>query len=449
MNRSGYQSFGNLDRRPRPVLDPDEATAMLRKGVAEPGSLLAFGNGRSYGDSCQNRRGWLIDMRSCNRILAFDPESGLLDAEAGALLSDIIDHVAPTGYFPPVVPGTRFVTLGGAIANDIHGKNHHRRGTFGCHVEELTLLRSDGSERICSPVADRTLFEASIGGMGLTGLITRAKLRLMRVPSLTIREAVRPLSTLAEYFEVAQAVDRDNEYAVAWIDQLAPGSACGRGVLITGNHTDEPAVEPRSNAGGLSVPFELPFGLVNTTFVRLFNFTYRAAKLRSRLPRLSNHKSFFFPLDGISNWNRLYGAAGLYQHQSVLPEEDALQAVSDLLRIAREAGQASFLTVLKRFGKRPSPGLMSFPRPGYTLTLDFPNRGTATLALLKKLDEITIAAGGAVNPYKDARMDPHTFAASFPKWTELEAARDPAFMSDFWARTAMRLASRPLPVAAE
>lgn len=212
--------------------------------------------------------------------------------------------------------------------------------------------------------------------------------------------------------------------------------------MITGNHARYGARAARAAQARLSVPFQPPFTVLNRPFLRAFNTAYRWRKGSASGVRQTGYQGFFFPLDGVSNWNRLYGPRGLFQHQSVVPDEAARKAISELLAAARGAGQGSFLTVLKRFGALRSPGLLSFARPGYTLTLDFPNRGAATLALLDKLDAITIDAGGAVNPYKDARMGAEVFAASFPDWRQLEAVRDPAFMSDFWARTAQVLLNR-------
>ena len=427
-----------------------EAVALLKRaGSAAPGSLLAYGNGRSYGDTCQNPTGRLVDMRGMNRILSFDAASGDIEAEAGVLLSDIIACAAPHGFFPAVVPGTQFVTLGGAVANDVHGKNHHRRGTFGCHVVSLTLLRSDGRSYLCSANENPGLFTATIGGMGLTGLIVSAKVRLMRLPSLDVIEQVTRFRDLAEYFDLAEAADAVNEYAVAWIDQLAGGSATGRGLLLTGNHAEHGVRAAAATGGRLGVPFQPPINLLTRPFLKVFNVAYRWGKGRAVGPRRTPYHGFFFPLDGVQNWNRLYGPKGLFQHQSVIPEETARQAIPNLLASARDAGQGSFLTVLKRFGAQHSPGLLSFPRPGYTLTLDFPNRGPATLALLERLDAITVAAGGAVNPYKDARMGPETFEASFRDWRRLEALRDPAFVSSFWARTALKLGGCQRQQAAE
>ncbi|RUW61279.1 FAD-binding oxidoreductase [Mesorhizobium sp. M7A.F.Ca.US.008.03.1.1] len=434
-----FPSFG-LATPPAPrAIGADEAIALLKGGQAKPASLLAYGNGRSYGDSCQNQAGAVVDMRSLNRIHAFNAETGVLEADAGVLLSDIIAHAAPYGFFPAVVPGTQFVTLGGAIANDVHGKNHHRRGTFGCHVESFTLLRSDGRTHRCSATDNARLFAATIGGMGLTGLILSASIRLMRVHSLDIVEKATPFRDLGEFFDLAEAADQANEYAVAWIDQLAGGRNSGRGLLLSGNHAEHGSHAASRVGGNFSVPVQPPFNVLSRPFLTAFNAAYRWRKSRATVPRRAGYQGFFFPLDGVRNWNRLYGPKGLFQHQSGMPEETAREAVPALLAAARKAGQGSFLTVLKRFGSIRSPALLSFPRPGYTLTLDFPNKGAATLTLLRELDRITVEAGGAVNPYKDARMGAEIFASSFPEWQRLEALRDHAFMSDFWARTAKRL----------
>ncbi|MBN9275463.1 MAG: FAD-binding oxidoreductase, partial [Mesorhizobium sp.] len=264
-----------------------------------------------------SKAGTLIDMRSMNRILSFNAETGTLEADAGVLLSDIIAHVAPHGFFPAVVPGTQFVTLGGAIANDVHGKNHHRRGTFGCHVEAITLLKSDGRIYRCSATNKARLFNATIGGMGLTGLIVAATIRLMRVPSLDIVEKATPFRNLEQFFDLAEAADQANEYVVAWIDQLAGGRHGGRGILFAGNHAERGSHMAARGDGALSVPVRPPFTVLNRPFLRLFNAAYRWRRGRSTLPRQVGYPSFFFPLDGLRDWNRLYGPRGLFQHQSV------------------------------------------------------------------------------------------------------------------------------------
>lgn len=403
------------------------------------GSFLPFGNGRSYGDSCLNDRGSLIDGRGSARILSFDPQTGLIEAEAGLLLSEITTHVAPHGWFLPVTPGTQFVTLGGAIANDVHGKNHHRRGTFGCWVRSLRLERSDRGLLDCAPNAHADLFSATIGGMGLTGLVRSATLQLLAVPSLTIDETTTRFSSLSEYFALAEAVDERHEYAVAWIDSLATGARLGRGHLIAGDHAPEGSRDGTARAPLARIPFTPPVSPLRGLALRAFNEAYFRRSPAGTRRRDVPFDSFFYPLDRVAEWNRLYGPGGLHQHQSIVPMGDAEAVVRALIECATVHRQGSFLTVLKRFGTIDSPGLFSFPRPGYTLTLDFPNRGAATLKLLSELDAIVVGAGGRVNPYKDSRMSAETFAASFPEWRALEALRDPQLVSDFWRRTALQL----------
>ncbi|MBC2775486.1 FAD-binding oxidoreductase [Rhizobium sp. AQ_MP] len=433
-----YDSFGRIDRRQRTALPMSDAVARLRGTTDASGvTVLPFGNGRSYGDSCHNDCGALVPIRAPSADMSLDAESGLLDAAAGVTLEDIIALVAPHGFFLPVTPGTRYVTLGGAIANDVHGKNHHLRGTFGCHVTSFELLRSNGESLNCSLTSNPEMFAATIGGMGLTGIITRARLQLMRVPSLDIDEQIVPFANLEDYFDQAEDADQANEYAVAWVDQLATGRSSGRGLLITGNHAHNGNRRAEKQATRLSVPFDLPFSALNRVSLSAFNAAYFAAKSRKRDLHQTGYGSFFYPLDGVAHWNRLYGPRGLFQHQSVIPFETARQTIPLLLQASRDAAHASFLTVLKRFGEVASPGILSFPKPGYTLTMDFPNRGAPTLALLERLDRLTIEAGGRVNPYKDQRMSAAIFQAGFPSWTELEARRDPGFLSNFWRRAAL------------
>ncbi|MEM7695057.1 MAG: FAD-binding oxidoreductase [Pseudomonadota bacterium] len=408
-----------------------EPAALLRG--EEP--VLPFGAGRSYGDSCTVAGGWLLDGRDGARVRAFDRESGRVTADAGVSLAALIAAVAPS-HMPEVLPGTQFATLGGAIANDVHGKNHHRRGSFGAAVEAITLHRSDHKGALRLSRGD-PLFAATIGGMGLTGRISSATVRVMAVPGQGVAERASRFSCLEEYFERAGAADAAHEYAVAWIDSLATGRATGRGHLIVGDHVagaDQPA------RGALArVPFTPPISALNGLSLRAFNALYLRSVSAAGRARTVPFDAFFFPLDRVLEWNRLYGPRGLHQHQSVIPLEAAPRVVPALLRAGQKHGQASFLTVLKRFGETRSPAVMSFARPGYTLTLDVPDRGAKTLALLGELDAITLDAGGAINPYKDKRMAAATFKHSFPRWGEVEALRDPAIVSDFWRRTALAL----------
>ena len=425
------RSWGGLTARDSERVSPQ---AWMAEPAPQQGPVLAFGNGRSYGDSCLNDGGRLILGRSLDRILAFDRESGLITCEAGVLLDDLLALVVPAGWFPPVTPGTCFVTIGGALANDVHGKNHHRAGTFGRHVRAFELARSDGQVLTCAPDMNSALFAATIGGMGLTGLITQVTLQLMPVASAQMLQEAIHFDGLDRFFAIAAQSDATHDYTVAWIDALASGSNFGRGVFFRANHapaSDQPPSRPRRS---LSFPLTPPVPLINGLTLRAFNMLYRAMQPRSPEPRRIAYRPFFYPLDRVRNWNRAYGPGGLRQFQCAIPMAHARDAVEAMLRRTLVAGEASFLTVLKLFGDVPSPGLMSFPLAGATLTLDFPYRGARTDTLLAELDRITLAAGGRVNPYKDARMSPATFEASFPHWRDFAGHIDPGFSSSFWRR---------------
>lgn len=398
----------------------------------QPG--LAFGNGRSYGDSCLNDGGSLILGGGLDRILAFDRKLGLLTCEAGVLLDRVLQLVIPAGWFPPVTPGTCFVTVGGALANDVHGKNHHRAGTFGRHVRAFELERSDGTRLTCAPDINGELYAATIGGFGLTGLITQVTLQLMPIPSAEMLQETLHFAGLDDFFALAAESDATHDYTVAWIDSLASGEHLGRGVFFRANHAPASGMGPIRSRRSLPFPFTPPIPLINGLTMRAFNLLYRLAQPRSPEPRRIPYRPFFYPLDRVANWNRAYGPMGLRQFQCAVPMASAREAVRDLLRRTHAAGEASFLTVLKLFGDIPSPGMMSFPRPGATLTLDFANRGERTAELLDDLDRIALAAGGRVNPYKDARMSARSFEASFPHWRDFARHVDPGFSSNFWRR---------------
>jgi FAD/FMN-containing dehydrogenase len=397
-------------------------------------SHLPFGNGRSYGDTCHNAGGVLLDCRGLSSIIQFERETGRVRAEAGVLLAEILALAVPAGWFLTVTPGTQFVTVGGAIANDVHGKNHHRRGTFGRHVRSFELLRSDGSRRLCSPDDNSEWYRATIGGMGLTGLITWAELQLMPVNSPEIEQETLRFDGLREFFALAKEANARYEYTVAWIDATATGSRTGRGLFMRGNHAGEPSNNPaRAPTRALRIPLTPPVSLINRTSARIFNTLYYNLAKRQGARKV-HYASFFYPLDAVSNWNLVYGPNGLMQHQSVVPLESAEDAVRAMLREVADAGSGSCLGVLKTFGNVQSPGLLSFPKPGATLALDLPNEKHKTLRLLDRLDRITLEAGGAVNPYKDARMSGACFKASFPGWERFVPFVDPRFSSTFWRR---------------
>lgn len=397
------------------------------------GTLLAFGNGRSYGDVGLNDEGMLLLTRGLDRFVWFDEAAGILTCEAGVLLDEILALIVPRGWFLPVTPGTRFVTVGGAIANDVHGKSHHCRGSFGNHVRRLTLLRSDRGLLECSLQSEPELFRATVGGLGLTGLILTAELALMRIPGPYLQTETRRFAGLEEFVALSAESERDWEYTVAWVDCLAKGKHAGRGVFFRGRHSPDAPARAHVRRRQHRVPVAPPFSLINQLTLRVFNEVYyRAAPSRTRVA-LSHYLPFFYPLDELLDWNVVYGPRGFLQHQCVLPHGrlEALRAVFE--GIARE-GQGSFLAVLKVFGSIPPVGLLSFPRPGITLALDFPIQGPRTFAFLERLDRIVMDAGGAINPSKDARMSPQTFAQGFPRATDLARLRDPRFSSTFWRR---------------
>jgi FAD/FMN-containing dehydrogenase len=396
--------------------------------------LLAHGLGRSYGDACLNHGGTLLTTRGLDHFIALDEAALTITCEAGVSLAEILALVVPRGLFLPVVPGTKQVTVGGAIANDVHGKNHHREGTFGRHVVSLELLRSDGRRRTCSPSQEPALFNATVGGLGLTGLILAATLRLRRVPSAYVEAESLPVRDLDHFFELSARSDETHEYTVAWIDCLASGARAGRGILHRANAAEAPG-RPRRMRGPprLSIPCELPFSPLNRLSVAAFNLAYHAANARKGR-RLEHVEPYFFPLDGVGRWNRIYGPGGLLQFQCAIPREAGPATIRRLLGLIAASGEGSFLAVLKGFGDVASPGLLSFPRPGVTLAMDFAYRGERTDRLFRVLHAVTEGAGGALYPAKDAHMSPAAFRRSYPRLREFEPHLDPAFSSSFWRR---------------
>jgi FAD/FMN-containing dehydrogenase len=429
-----YSSWGRYPRahhsRILPVVWRAEPPPLDR--VAE--SVLPYAYGRSYGDSCLNDGGALLDVSGLDRLIAFDEASGLLRCEPGVTLAAILALVVPRGWFLPVLPGTRWVSVGGAIANDIHGKNHHRAGTFGCHVTQFELLRSTGERVVCSADRNPVLFRATIGGLGLTGLILWAEIRLKPVPGPGIAlERIR-FRGLDEFFELS-ATDQEHEYTVAWVDCLARGRRLGRGIFMRGDHvalqgeTPPPLQLPR-----LRIPFDAPARTLNRLTMRAFNELYYRGQLRARVRTTVPYVPFFFPLDGMAEWTRLYGSQGLVQYQCVVPDDPAGGAIAAVLDLVSRSRETPTLAVLKRFGPVQSPGVLSFPRPGVTLAVDFRFRGQSTLKLLEELDQVVRDAGGAVYPAKDARMSPESFRTFFPSWETFARSMDPKFSSSFWRR---------------
>jgi decaprenylphospho-beta-D-ribofuranose 2-oxidase len=399
--------------------------------IAGDTTLIARGNGRSYGDPALNPAGTLSLLKS-NRFIDFDPASGMLTCEAGVLLEEVIDTFLPRGWFPPVTPGTKFVTVGGMIASNVHGKNHHLAGCFGEHVESIDLALADGRVIRCARDENASLFEATCGGMGLTGVILRARFRLMPVETSFIRRETRRLRNLDEAMDAFEAA-RDWTYSVAWIDCLARGDALGRSLLFLGEHARAeelplaqqllPLKLPKKHSR--SVPIDVPGFVQNRWSIGAFNeLYYRVAKPGADI---LDYDRFFYPLDGILEWRRLYGSAGLVQYQCVLPLAASRAGLTLLLKRIADAGLGSFLGVLKLFGRQAS-GLMSFPMEGYTLALDFP-ASAKTLALFPLLDAIVADHGGRLYLAKDAAMGPAMIAHAYPGLAQFRAIRsriDPA-----------------------
>lgn len=411
----------------------DELEAALVALGAEHATALPYGNGRSYGDSCLAASDRLLQTRGLNRLIAADWQAGVIRAEAGVTLEEIIGAALPRGWFLPVTPGTKFVTLGGAIANDVHGKNHHVRGTFGRHVTRFALLRSDCGLVECTPHDNAELFAATVGGLGLTGVIAWVELQLMPIRSSAIDTINIRFENLDEFFALSDQYDPAHEYSVAWVDCLASGSALGRGHFTVGDHAaaGDLVVSERRK---LAMPMTPPLSLVNAVSLRVFNhFYYHRQRERERRFH-SDYDSFFYPLDAIAHWNRLYGPHGFQQYQCVIPHAAARTAMPELLRAIATHNAGSFLAVLKRCGDVSSPGLLSFPMRGVSLALDFPQREQRNRRLFARLDAIVHECGGRLYPAKDAHMRGADFRRAYPAWEKIEALRDPLLLSRFWQR---------------
>lgn len=396
-------------------------------------SNLPLGLARSYGDSCLNENGALICTRHLNHFVEFNKERGTIRCEAGVTLADVLELVVPHGYFLPVTPGTKFVTIGGAIANDVHGKNHHAAGTFGCHVLQLEVLRSDNTRMLCSPTENADMFRATIGGLGLTGIILWAEFTLLKIPSAYILQENIRFNNVRDYLVHSRENDKRFTYVVSWIDCTSTGNHLGRGIFTGGNFTesDKPAV---TTGAGIPFPMDAPSFVLNKLTIKTFNVLYYNKQYKEHSQAVVHYNPFFYPLDAIHNWNKGYGKNGFFQYQLVIPFEGASDALQEILKQTSRFGKASFVTVLKNFGAMRSPGMMSFPKEGVTLALDFRNDGTETLRFMDSLDSIVRTANGRLYPAKDARMKGEDFRAWYPQWQEFANYIDPHFSSSFWRR---------------
>lgn len=395
-------------------------------------SFISHGLGRSYGDAALNKDGGVIRHTRLNRFLAFDTQTGVLECEAGASLDEILEYFLPRGFFLSVTPGTRFVTVGGAIAADVHGKNHHQDGTFGNFVLDFNLLTPEGEIIRCSPETNSGVFWATLGGMGLTGAILSARIKLRPVESAYVLVDYHKAGNLEDALGRMTESDLQYQYSVAWIDCLATGRHMGRSVLMRGNHAKaselpasirKPLAAPRLLRW--TFPFDLPSMALNRFTVGAFNALYYGIH-RDAARQVVDYEKFFYPLDAVYHWNRMYGRRGFVQYQIALPLEGGIEGLKEVLGRLARSRRASFLAVLKRFGE-PNPGLLSFPIRGYTLALDLPVAKGLT-ELLHGLDRVVLDHGGRIYLAKDAVMTAESFAAMYPKlheFREVKARLDP------------------------
>lgn len=424
MKARSWGRYPHVEQEIEPLVSAAEIDARL----AAPGTHLAHGMGRSYGDSCLNPTGSLLGTTALNRVHSFDEATGLLTIEAGASLAEVISEFAPRGWFLSVVPGTKQVTIGGAIANDIHGKNHHRAGSFGNHVRSLTLHRTDHKPQVCGPNQNPELFAATVGGLGLTGLISTATIQLRKIPGQRIRVRTTAFNGWSEARLQMEEADRESEYVVAWLDLC---SRQMRGHMISGNHDTEKLGALRTPLA-LRMPFPLPSFALTAPLIRVLNSIKFSGASPEPKYESQGFDPFFFPLDGVRNWNLAYGRRGFIQYQFVVPP-DAYAAVEEAVTRLKRGGHSPFLAVLKKFGSLPSSGMLSFPTGGWTLAIDFP-QSPSLLAALQSLDDLIAEAGGRVYAAKDARMSQMAFRRFYPRWREFAKHVDPRFNSAFWQR---------------
>lgn len=436
MTAPGLVSWGRYPPRPQEFTNSlwrHELPAVLSDFISRHGTTLPYGGGRSYGDSCLAASDHVIRMRTLDRFISADWHSGLLVAEAGVTLEQILLCAIPRGWFLSVTPGTKHATLGGAIANDVHGKNHHRRGTFGCHVVDLGLFRSDAGRITCSADKRPDLFAATIGGLGLTGVIEWARIQLVPIRSSQLMSVSQRFGSLDEFFDLSAELDTRHEHCASWVDCLARGSSLGRGVYSAADFAAEgdlKVAQPKKR----TVPFTPPVPLFNRVSLPAFNAVYWRKAPVGRTTRRIGYDPFLYPLDGVHEWNRLYGPKGFQQYQCIVPPQYARDAIRALLGAIAGSASGSFLAVLKRCGGAVSPGLMSFPCEGTSLALDFPQSDELDADLFPRLDAIVREARGRLYPAKDAHMQGEDFRSWYPGWINVEAMRDPALLSHFWRR---------------
>jgi len=433
MNRSIKQTlagWGNFPREEAHAFRPESAAEIAEVlAERETSSYISSGLGRSYGDAALNRDAGVIFHDRLQRFLAWDPAAAVVECEAGVSYQDLLDTFGPRGFVPPVTPGTKFVTMGGAIAADVHGKNHHRDGSLAEFVLSFELLTGTGQVLTCSRQQNADVFWATLGGMGLTGVILSARLRLRRVESAYVEVDYRKAANLDQALELFEQDDQNYRYSVAWIDCLASGRALGRSVLMRGEYLPADQLPDRLRANPLSVPRRRPLSIpfyfpgfaLNSLSIRAFNHLYYR-KHRDET-KVVDYDAFFYPLDSILHWNRIYGRRGFVQYQLALPPASSRQGLIEVLEKVSRSGRASFLAVLKTFGPA-NPGLLSFPMEGATLALDIPNTGAPLRELLNELDRIVLRHGGRVYLAKDARLSRESFEAMYPRADEFRDLKE-------------------------
>ncbi len=407
----------------RPDSPTEINTILSQNGVP---SFISRGLGRSYGDASLNAEAGVIRHERLNRFLNWDPESHIVECEAGVTYEDLLKFFLPKGFFPPVTPGTKYVTMGGAVAADVHGKNHHCDGTIASFLESFQLLTGKQEVLTCSRNENADVFWATLGGMGLTGIILTIRLRLLPVETGYIAVEQARVANLDKALEGFTS-DKDFRYSVAWIDCLASGESLGRSVLLRGYHAPvsalpetakhplNPPIKHKKN-----VPFRFPGFVLNPLSVKVFNHFYYKSHGKGKY--VEDYDTFFYPLDSVLHWNRIYGKRGFVQYQVALPPESSRKALVQILERLSKSGRASFLAVLKNFGPG-NEGLLSFPMEGSTLALDLPNTGDSMLKLLDELDGIVLDNGGRVYLAKDARLTKRFFDAMYPRAEEFRQVK--------------------------
>jgi decaprenylphospho-beta-D-ribofuranose 2-oxidase len=427
------------------VLVEPEAPVEVVARLDRAGSI-ARGLGRSYGDAAINAGRQVLGLRKVDRYLGFDPATGTLSCEAGVTLERIIQDFAPRGWFPMITPGTKFVTVGGCIANDVHGKAHHAQGCFSACVDRMTVLLASGEVVQVSRDQNADLFWGTFGGIGLLGVVLTATIRLRKIETTYFRQKSVPANDLEGMLAALEEHDKTFPYSVATLDIFARGARLGRGVLTVGNHARLDELPPKlkrapllvSGPPKLTVPFELPELTLNPLSIRVVNAVIQ--QIQRSAGAFGHYESFFYPLDKIAHWNRGYGRRGFTQYQFVIPFEDGLARMRAILETIMASGELPFLNVLKRMGKE-SGGLLSFPREGYTFAIDFPIRRD-TVELLRRLDAMVLDAGGRVYLGKDSYVEAAMFRAMYPaveQWLALKAKYDPksVFTSDMGRRVGL------------